>query len=136
MSAQRLHRSCHDSASLPARRAVGLAVKTLRNVFAIATLCFTSSTAIHAANQGNLGNTSSAGTVDIDLVLGLRTRISGFNDLALGVWSGSGSLTGNDNLCIGQSGASFLVGNYRIRASGDGEPGDPSASPSQTVPKH
>jgi len=124
MSASRLLRNCHDLSLHCAR----LLTRSLRNASVIlATLSVISSPVVHAANQGNLGNTSSAGSVDIDLVLGLRTRISGFNDIPLGVWSGSGSLTGDDNLCIGQSGASFAVGNYRVRASGDGEPGDPAA---------
>ena len=80
-----------------------------------------------AANQGPLGNTSSTGDIDVDLVLGLLTRISGLTDFPLGVWSGTGPLTANDNICIGRTGSGFFSGSYRIRASGDGEPGDPSA---------
>lgn len=102
--------------------------ESLRNLCAIAaTLCMLSSTAAQAADQGPIGNTESAGSVEVNLILGLLTRITGFDDLDLGVWSGSGSLSGNDNLCIGQSGAGFFNGPYRIRASGDGEPGDPGA---------
>ena len=77
-----------------------------------------------AATQGAPGNTSSTGSVDVDLVIGFRTRISGLEDFQLGTWSGSGSLTANDNICVG---GNYFGGGYRIRASGDGEPGDPSA---------
>jgi len=110
--------------------------KTLRNIehtarslssAGLVVLCALASLPVHAATQGPIGNTSSTGTVDVDLVLGLLTRISGLADLPLGVWSGSGSLTANDNICIGRTGQGFFSGPYRIRASGDGEPGDPAA---------
>lgn len=102
--------------------------KSLRTASTIAALvCALLSPAALAADQGPIGNTESQGSLEVNLILGLLTRITGFNDLDLGVWSGSGSLTGNDNLCIGQSGAGFFNGPYRIRASGDGEPGDPGA---------
>jgi len=71
----------------------------------------------NAAVQGTSGETSSTGSVDIDLILGLH-------DLSLGTWSGTGSMTGNDNVCIGTIGTGAP---YRIRVSGDGAPGNPSA---------
>lgn len=81
----------------------------------------------HAAVQGDPGLTST-GNVDINLVTGLNVRISGLADMALGVWSGSGDVSGNDNLCIGRTGVGFFgSGPYRILASGDGEPGNPAA---------
>ena len=79
---------------------------------------------VDAATQGAAGNLSSTGTLDIDLVMGFRARISGLADMALGQWSGTGSMTANDNICVG---GNYFGGGYRIRASGDGEPGDPSA---------
>ena len=81
----------------------------------------------HAAVQGTADNVASSGSLDINATLGILTRISGLRDLPLGTWSGSGPLTGNENICIGRTGTSFFTGAYRIRASGDGEPGDPSA---------
>lgn len=80
-----------------------------------------------AAVQGAPGADSS-GSIDVTLVTGLGVRISGFVDLPLGVWSGSGDLVANDNLCVGRTGVSFFgAGAYRILASGDGEPGNPAA---------
>ncbi len=81
----------------------------------------------HAAVQGNPGP-SSTGSVDINLIMGLNVRLSGLNDLALGTWSGSGDVAGDDNLCIGRTGIGFFgSGLYRILASGDGRPGNPAA---------
>lgn len=81
----------------------------------------------HAAVQGNSGTTS-LGNVDVSLITGLNVRISGLTDMPLGTWSGTGDATSNDNLCIGRTGVAFFgTGVYRILASGDGEPGNPSA---------
>lgn len=80
-----------------------------------------------AATQGSSGPTTT-GTTEIIYVQGLNARISGFQDMSLGTWSGSGPLTANENLCIGRSGVGFFgSAGYRVRAQGDGEPGDPSA---------
>ncbi|MEM9620092.1 MAG: hypothetical protein AAF993_00490 [Pseudomonadota bacterium] len=80
-----------------------------------------------SAQQGSTG-TSSSGDITINYIQGLNTRITGFRDMPLGTWSGTGPLTANDNLCIGRSGVGFFgSGAYRILAQGDGEPGDPSA---------
>jgi len=83
---------------------------------------------VHSATQGSLGPDSS-GSVDITYVQGINVRINGFEDMALGTWSGSGPMTAQDNLCIGRSGGGlFGAGvSYRILARGDGEPGDPAA---------
>lgn len=77
-----------------------------------------------AAVQGTSGSTASSGSVEINLIQGLTARITGLADLPLGTWSGVGSLTGEQDICIGTRGTASP---YRIRASGDGEPGDPSA---------
>lgn len=96
-----------------------------RSLWLALLLCWTGSA--YAAIQGGAGP-SSTGNLDVNLVTGLNVRISGLNDLSLGLWSGSGDLAGNDNLCIGRTGVSFFgAGPYRILASGDGEPGDPAA---------
>ena len=93
---------------------------------AIIVPCLLAAPAI-AADQGQAGP-NSTGTVDINLITGLNVRITGLNDLALGEWSGSGDLEGNDNFCIGRTGV-FLFGQnpYSVRAEGDGVPGNPSA---------
>jgi len=93
--------------------------------FAVAALLAMSG---YAATQGSIGP-NSTGTVDITYVQGINVRINGFEDMALGTWSGSGPMTAQDNLCIGRTGASFFGAgaSYRILARGDGEPGDPAA---------
>ena len=79
------------------------------------------------AQQGSPG-TSSTGSIDITYTQGLNARISGMTEFNFGIWSGAGDLAANDNICIGRSGVGFFgTGTYRIRASGDGAPGDPSA---------
>jgi hypothetical protein len=62
------------------------------------------------------------------LVTNLNVRLTGLIDMPLGTWSGSGNLAAEDNVCVGRSGVGlFATGNYRILASGDGEPGNPAA---------
>ena len=83
--------------------------------------------ASQAAVQGDPGTTST-GSLDISLITGLNVRIAGLSDMPLGTWSGTGNVGSNDNLCIGRTGVGFFgSGPYRILASGDGEPGNPSA---------
>ncbi len=84
--------------------------------------------ATYAAVQGTTGPTTS-GSVDVTYVQGLNVRINGLTDMPLGVWGGAGALTANDNICIGRTGVPLFssAGTYRILASGDGVPGDPSA---------
>ena len=80
-----------------------------------------------AAQQGSSG-LDSDGSIDVTLVTGNNVRLSGLADMALGTWSGAGSMSADDNICIGRTGISlFGTGSYRIHASGDGEPGDPAA---------
>ena len=80
-----------------------------------------------AATQGS-GGPSSTGTVDMHVVLGTAVRISGFSDMSFGAWSGTGDVEANDDLCVGRTGVPlFGSGPYRILASGDGAPGNPSA---------
>lgn len=89
-------------------------------------LCVASNTAL-AAQQGPAGS-SSTGSLDIFYTQGINVRVNGFADMPLGTWSGSGPLTANDNICVARTGAGFFGGGiYRILASGDGEPGNPSA---------
>ncbi|MEM7097345.1 MAG: hypothetical protein AAF541_03730 [Pseudomonadota bacterium] len=86
-----------------------------------------SNPAAYAAVQGNLGSSTTA-TTDLTYTQGLSARISGFSDMNLGTYSGTGSMTATDNICIGRSGVGFFgSGAYRVRAAGDGTPGNPSA---------
>ena len=45
-----------------------------------------------------------------------QVQITGFSDIALGSWTGSGDLSSEDGLCVYNS----ATANYRIRASGSG----------------
>lgn len=102
-------------------------MQSLRLILAVFCVLLLAAPTSHAAVQGNSG-TISSGNVDISLVTGLNVRISGLSDMPLGTWSGAGDATSNDNLCIGRTGVGFFgSGPYRILASGDGEPGNPSA---------
>ncbi len=96
-------------------------------LFLFALFCCCVPQTVTAAVQGSSGSTS-GGSTEITYVQGINTRISGFADMPLGTWSGSGPLTANDNLCVGRSGIGFFgSGSYRVRAQGDGEPGNPAA---------
>lgn len=53
----------------------------------------------HAASDGTLGGTST-GTADVTLDIGTQVQVTDFADLALGTYSGTGNLTGNDDLCV------------------------------------
>jgi len=52
-----------------------------------------------AATDGTLGATST-GTSDVSLTINQSYQISGVSDLALGAWSGTGDLSGNDDVCV------------------------------------
>ncbi len=80
----------------------------------------------NAATQGNVG-TNSSGTVDVAVIVNQLALIRGLTDINLGLWSGSGDLTGTDDICVAISGASFATPRgYHLRASGDGSPGFPA----------
>jgi hypothetical protein len=79
---------------------------------------------LHAATQGSRGNTSS-GTVDINIVKDNMIVIKGLIDFNFGTWTlGDGTLTDNDNVCIGKS---EIFVSYAIRAAGNGDGFDPAA---------
>ena len=71
------------------------------------------SVSTYAASDGTLGFTSQ-GSVDITLGVGDRVQISGLNDIALGQWSGTGALTGDEELCVYSS-----TSKYQITVSGN-----------------
>lgn len=82
----------------------------------------------YAATQGTTQVGQSDGSLDLAVTSGLTARINGLNDINLGTWSGSGGLTGSDDLCIGRSGVGlFAQGAYRMRLDGDGDAYDVNA---------
>lgn len=120
------HVSSGAQASVLRKRAGGIRLARLCGVMFTLCFCLLSGQA-QAAQQGARDTVSTAQS-ELFLILGLRARITGFADLALGTWSGTGDLAGDDNLCVGRNGVGFFgQAGYRIRASGDGAPGDPAA---------
>jgi hypothetical protein len=67
-----------------------------------------------AATDGTLGTTST-GTSVVTLTIPQFYRISGVADLSLGSYSGTGTMTGNDDLCVYSNG----VTTYKIRMTDD-----------------
>jgi hypothetical protein len=82
------------------------------------------SNSLNAATiQGAMGPNSN-GRVDIIQVVGLLARIKGIDDIFnFGLWSGTGDLSQNDDICIGVNNG----GLYQILATGDGDTIDPNA---------
>ena len=80
----------------------------------------------HAATQGTAGTTSS-GSISVLVVNNDLAWIKGLDDINLGTWSGSGDMSGDDDICVLTNYFLFANNNYIIRASGDGAPGNPSA---------
>lgn len=52
-----------------------------------------------AATQGSLGSTST-GTVGVSVTIPQKYRITSLTDITLGTYSGTGDLTGNDDVCV------------------------------------
>jgi hypothetical protein len=90
----------------------------MRILFAtIATYLLTfGSVSTYAASDGTLGLTSQ-GSVDITVGVGDRVQISGLDDIALGQWSGSGNLTGDEELCVYSSTSKYEVTISGLHAS-------------------
>ena len=99
-------------------------------LFIAAFICLVHSTSLWAATQGNVG-ASSSGSVDITVVNREFALIFGMTDVDLGTWNGSGDLSGNDDICVAVSSTlpTFLGQPrfYRLRATGDGDPGSANA---------
>lgn len=80
-----------------------------------------------AATPGSNGPTST-GSLDITLTANLSARLTGLTDMLLGTWAGAGDMSADENICVGRNGVGFFAtGNYRIRASGDGDSFDVNA---------
>ena len=67
-----------------------------------------------AATQGTLGSTST-GTANVTLTIPSLYRISGLTDLSLGTYSGSGTMTANEDVCV----YSNVNGTYRVNITGN-----------------
>ncbi|MFL0810490.1 MAG: hypothetical protein K6L76_08755 [Agarilytica sp.] len=84
----------------------------MNNLFlraAFLSLCaFLSNNAI-SATQGTTGTTST-GTLDVDLIIPDLVRITDLDDIDLGTYTGTGTETGNDDMCVFRNGA----GNYSV----------------------
>ncbi len=97
-----------------------------RAIFGASILFFLLADISLAATQGTRGPTSTS-TVGIVVVNNDLAWIKGLNDIALGTWSGTGDMSGNDDICVATNFTFFQFNNYRIRASGNGDTSDPSA---------
>lgn len=80
----------------------------------------------NAATQGTAGPTST-GTASVLVVNNDLAWIKGLDDINLGAWSGTGDMSGNDDICVLTNYFPFQLNNYIIRTSGDGDGADPSA---------
>ncbi|MDW3094789.1 MAG: hypothetical protein R8G33_03865 [Gammaproteobacteria bacterium] len=81
---------------------------------------------VGASTQGVTGATST-GTSDIRVVVDELALIKGLTDISFGTWSGTGDLTGTDDICVATTGALFTTHNFQLRATGNGDAADPSA---------
>ncbi|MFO0989289.1 MAG: hypothetical protein U1F37_18320 [Alphaproteobacteria bacterium] len=70
-----------------------------------------------AATQGTVGSTST-GSVTINATVPNLVRITNLDDINLGTWSGSGDMTGSDNVCVWST-----TRKYNITATGSGAAG-------------
>ena len=92
-------------------------------VFLLFLICALNS---NAATQGTAGPTST-GTASVLVVNNDLAWIKGLDDINLGIWSGTGDMSGNDDICVLTNYFPFQLNNYIIRASGDGDGANPSA---------
>lgn len=67
-----------------------------------------------AASDGTLGTTST-GTSVVSLTLNDKVQISSINDIALGAYAGTGTMSGQSTYCVHRAGG----GNYQITLTTD-----------------
>jgi hypothetical protein len=81
-------------------------MKNIKKILAAAVLVTVvfSAGRLMAATDGTLGATST-GTSVVTLTIPQLYRISGVADLALGSYSGTGTMSGNDDVCVYSNGA-------------------------------
>lgn len=112
--------------------------------FGVARLWFLVSALLIPGNIGALVNpgspttNSSQASLDVSLSVATLFRIGGIRDINLGTYTGGGTLSDNDDVCVWTNAAS---GSYRVTARGDG--GSPGqylftvakvGDPTQTIP--
>lgn len=71
----------------------------------------------HAATQGAVGSTST-GSVSISVTVPNLVRLTNLDDISLGTWSGTGDMSGSDNVCVWST-----TRKYAITATGSGTSG-------------
>lgn len=84
----------------------------LRSLILIAGAILSSS--VFSATQGT-NATTSTGTLDVDLIIPDLVRITDLDNINLGTYSGSGTETGDDDICVFRNGA----GNYTVTVTTD-----------------
>ncbi len=90
-------------------------IKTHKDWFkrlAVVSLAATSG-AVWAANDGSRGTTSTGDTT-VSASIPLRVQITDIADFAFGEWSGTGDLSGTDEICVWST-----TRNYKLTATGD-----------------
>ena len=89
-------------------------MKLIKKLAAVAVaLTITAAPAV-AATDGLLGSTST-GSLDITVNIGDLVRITNFQDIAFGTYSGSGDLNADDDLCVYRNNTASA--NYTITAT-------------------
>jgi hypothetical protein len=89
--------------------------KKIRTLLLAGTVIFSAyAVDVHAATDGENGEDSTA-TSDITVTIPELIQISGVADIALGTFSGSGSMSGFDDVCIYRNNPASP--NYRITAT-------------------
>ena len=84
---------------------------------AVAAVATVAASNAFAASDGTLGATSQ-GSLNITVSINNLVQISHLNDIALGTYTGLGSMTGADDLCVYSNN-----GGYDITATGNGASG-------------
>ncbi len=92
-------------------------LKQLGQGIALASLLAAAGTA-YGAEDGTLGGTST-GSLDVLVEIADRVQISGLDDIDLGLYSGTGPLTGDDAFCIYRNG----TGLYEVEITSENEDG-------------
>jgi len=95
----------------------GLIKKATAIALSAAMLAGTAIAPAFAATNGAVG-ASSTGTSTVTAFVGSLVRVTAIDDLALGTWTGTGSLSTADNVCIWTT-----TGGYNVTATGDGGAG-------------
>jgi len=88
-------------------------MNTLNKIISVSAISLLSAQAL-AASDGSLG-ADSTGTSDLSLTIADRVQVTGMDDIALGAYSGSGTMTGESEFCVYRNGAD----DYRLTLTTD-----------------